>query len=169
MIENEKVLERKLCKAIKDMGGRAYKFVSPNQRGVPDRLCILPKEISFFVELKTTGKKPTKLQVLCMNELENMGQICHVVDSSESLKALLDRQQLLIKEKFPEIKIGEEIEKDGIRVMVVPDLDGTCEGCAFGDIHECKMDESDREKVFGNCSKWRRKDRTNIKFKEIEK
>ena len=62
MIENEKVLERKLCKAIKDMGGRAYKFVSPNQRGVPDRLCILPKGISFFVELKTTGKKPTKLQ-----------------------------------------------------------------------------------------------------------
>ena len=37
MIESEKVLERKLCKRVKELGGNAYKFVSPNQRGVPDR------------------------------------------------------------------------------------------------------------------------------------
>jgi hypothetical protein len=42
MIESEKVLERKLCKAVREAGGIAYKFVSPNQRGVPDRMCVFP-------------------------------------------------------------------------------------------------------------------------------
>lgn len=89
MIESEKVLERKLVDKIKKLGGHAYKFVSPNQRGVPDRLCVLPHGITVFVELKTTGKKPTKLQVLCMDELKALGQECVVVDSSVSLNLLL--------------------------------------------------------------------------------
>ena len=89
MIESEKVLERKLVDKIKKLGGHAYKFVSPNQRGVPDRLCVLPHGITVFVELKTTGKKPTKLQVLCMDELKALEQECVVVDSSVSLTLLL--------------------------------------------------------------------------------
>jgi Holliday junction resolvase len=90
MIESEKVLERKLCKEIRNLGGHAYKFVSPNQRGVPDRLCILPNGVAVFVELKTTGKKPTKLQVLCMKDLQNLGQDCVVIDSSNALKDLIN-------------------------------------------------------------------------------
>ena len=89
MIESEKVLERKLVDKIKKLGGHAYKFVSPNQRGVPDRLCVLPHGITVFVELKTTGKKPTKLQVLCMDELKALGQECVVVDSTVSLDILI--------------------------------------------------------------------------------
>ena len=91
MIESEKVLERKLCKRVKELGGHAYKFVSPNQRGVPDRLCILPNGVTVFVELKTTGKKPTKLQELCMTELRGLGQRCEVIDSSEKLNDLISR------------------------------------------------------------------------------
>lgn len=89
MIESEKVLERKLVDKIKKLGGHAYKFVSPNQRGVPDRLCVLPHGITVFVELKTTGKKPTKLQELCMSELRALGQECVVVDCTVSLTLLL--------------------------------------------------------------------------------
>ena len=97
MIESEKVLERKLCKRVKELGGHAYKFVSPNQRGVPDRLCVLPHGITVFVELKTTGKKPTKLQVLCMDELKTLGQECVVVDSGEALDELINRLSDCIK------------------------------------------------------------------------
>ena len=89
MIESEKVLERKLVDKIKKLGGHAYKFVSPNQRGVPDRLCVLPHGITVFVELKTTGKKPTKLQELCMAELRELGQRCVVIDSTEKLDSLM--------------------------------------------------------------------------------
>lgn len=89
MIESEKVLERKLCKRVKELGGNAYKFVSPNQRGVPDRLCILPHGVTVFVELKTTGKKPTKMQELCMAELRELGQTCVVIDSAEKIDSLM--------------------------------------------------------------------------------
>ena len=34
----EKVLERKLVRAVRDSGGLALKFVSPGMAGVPDRL-----------------------------------------------------------------------------------------------------------------------------------
>ena len=105
MIESEKVLERKLCKRVKELGGHAYKFVSPNQRGVPDRLCILPNGNTIFVELKTTGKKPTKLQELCMSELRELGQICEVVDSSEKLDKLISQLKY-----WPSVTIsGKEI------------------------------------------------------------
>jgi Holliday junction resolvase len=90
MIENEKILERKLCKKIKELGGHAYKFVSPNQRGVPDRLCALPNGVVFFVELKTTGKKPTKLQMLAIKELTDLGLSCEVADSTEKINNIIE-------------------------------------------------------------------------------
>ena len=38
----EKVVERKLVKAVRDSGGLALKFVSPGLAGVPDRQnCLL--------------------------------------------------------------------------------------------------------------------------------
>ena len=110
MIESEKVLERKLVDKIKKLGGHAYKFVSPNQRGVPDRLCVLPHGITVFVELKTTGKKPTKLQVLCMDELRALGQECVVIDSSEALDELINRLSNYIKAFEPAIVSGEVVK-----------------------------------------------------------
>ena len=110
MIESEKVLERKLCDKIKKLGGHAYKFVSPNQRGVPDRLCVLPHGITVFVELKTTGKKPTKLQVLCMDELKALGQECVVVDSSEALDGLINRLSDCIKMIEPNTVSAKDIQ-----------------------------------------------------------
>ena len=103
MIESEKVLERKLCKAVKDLGGHAYKFVSPNQRGVPDRVCVLPYGIVAFVELKTTGKKPTKLQQMCIDKLEGMGHRCYVIDSSDNITDLVVTYKAILQmEKFKE-------------------------------------------------------------------
>lgn len=42
MLENE--LEKKFRERIKDLGGKAYKFVSPGTAGVPDRLVVLPRQ-----------------------------------------------------------------------------------------------------------------------------
>ena len=38
----EKELEKKFTEAVKKCGGIAFKFVSPGNAGVPDRLVILP-------------------------------------------------------------------------------------------------------------------------------
>ena len=40
----EKDIEEKLRNKVKKLGGKAYKFVSPGNAGVPDRLVILPRK-----------------------------------------------------------------------------------------------------------------------------
>ena len=49
----EKDIEKILVNGVKDVGGRAYKWVSPGNNGVPDRIVILPEGRIVFVELKT--------------------------------------------------------------------------------------------------------------------
>lgn len=58
MLEEE--LERKLVNEVKQLDGRAYKFVSPGNAGVPDRLVILPGGKVGFAEIKRPGRKNTK-------------------------------------------------------------------------------------------------------------
>jgi hypothetical protein len=67
----------------------ALKYTSQYHRGIPDRICLLPGGLSVFVELKSTGKKPTKLQQYAMEQLDRMGHPNCVVDSTEKLEELL--------------------------------------------------------------------------------
>ena len=41
----EKDIERKLVAGVKRAGGKAYKFVSPGNVGVPDRIVIWPNGV----------------------------------------------------------------------------------------------------------------------------
>jgi len=61
-IEPEAEVEAYLQKKIKSAGGRAYKFVSPGNRGVTDRLVLMPGRRIYFVELKKTKETPTGQQ-----------------------------------------------------------------------------------------------------------
>jgi len=72
-MELEKDLERYLVKRVKDAGGRAYKFVSPSNRGVSDRIVCLPGR-TIFVELKRTGGALSPLQKLFAADMEALGQ-----------------------------------------------------------------------------------------------
>ena len=87
--ESEKTLEARLVREIKARGGMALKYTSQYHRGIPDRICLLPGGKVIFVELKSTGKKPTKLQQHAMEQLEKLGFITQVVDSTENLEGLL--------------------------------------------------------------------------------
>lgn len=85
----ESELERKFCTAVCRAGGKAYKFVSPGNAGMPDRLVVLPGGRIGFVELKRPGEKPGKLQRRRMQELERLGCFTAVVDSGESIDLLV--------------------------------------------------------------------------------
>lgn len=69
----EKEIEKKLRDAVKASGGIAYKWSSPNNAGVPDRLVFLPGGRLVIVELKQEGKSSTKLQKLHQERLRNLG------------------------------------------------------------------------------------------------
>lgn len=77
----EKEIESYLRDKVKAIGGKAYKFVSPGNNGVPDRLICLPGEKIAFVELKAPGKKSTTLQEKQQNYLRSLGFYVQVIDS----------------------------------------------------------------------------------------
>ena len=58
----EKDVEAHLVAAVKARGGAAWKFVSPANRGVADRLVLLPGGRVWFIELKTETGKLSPLQ-----------------------------------------------------------------------------------------------------------
>lgn len=88
-IESEKTLEARLVREIEARGGMALKYTSQFHRGIPDRICLLPGGLSVFVELKSTGKKPTKLQEYAMKKLAEMGHAVIVIDNTNDLEWLL--------------------------------------------------------------------------------
>jgi len=84
----EKDIESYLRNKVKELGGKAYKWVSPGNAGVPDRLiCINGKIIP--VELKAPGKKPTELQMKKHQELNKLGITVYVIDSKEKVDEFL--------------------------------------------------------------------------------
>lgn len=58
----ESDIEAILVREVKALGGRAYKWVSPGNSGVPDRVVVLPHGRVWFVELKTDTGQLTALQ-----------------------------------------------------------------------------------------------------------
>lgn len=84
----EKKVERYLCQKVKELGGIAEKFTSPNRRAVPDRIVLLPQGVIYFVECKSTGKKPTLLQERDHMKRKQLGQKVFVVQSFRDVDAL---------------------------------------------------------------------------------
>ena len=89
-MESEKDTEAFLCAEVKRLGGKAYKFISPVNAGVPDRLCVLPGGRIFFVELKSEGRTSTALQRKRQAELRAMGCTVYAeIDTKEKVREVL--------------------------------------------------------------------------------
>lgn len=88
--DSEKLIEAKLGKAIKDMGGWSIKLLSTFVKGLPDRMCLLPTGIIFFVEVKSTGKKPSLAQKIIHKKLIYLGFNVYVIDSLSMLDGLIE-------------------------------------------------------------------------------
>ncbi len=85
----EKEIEKVLVAKVKELGGRAYKWTSPGNSGVPDRMVILPGRPPIFVELKTDKGKLTRLQMMQIERLKKLGQDVRVVYGMDGLNCLL--------------------------------------------------------------------------------
>lgn len=75
----EKDIEKILVKEVKELGGRTYKWVSPGNAGVPDRIVIFPYRKPVFVELKTDVGRLSSLQKVQIKRLYQLGQSVNVV------------------------------------------------------------------------------------------
>ncbi|MCO7175545.1 VRR-NUC domain-containing protein [Sporolactobacillus kofuensis] len=81
----EREIETYLREQVKKAGGKAYKFESPGNDGVPDRLVVFPGNRIYFVELKRPGGKPRPLQVKKISELQGFNCRVLVIDSKEQV------------------------------------------------------------------------------------
>lgn len=93
MLKNEskeKDIESYLRDEIKKLGGIAYKFISPGNAGVPDRLVLLPEEEIYFVELKAPGKKTRKIQDKQIGKIKNLGFRVFTIDSKDQIDHFID-------------------------------------------------------------------------------
>lgn len=69
----EKDIESWLNKKIKEIGGLSFKFTSPGNPGVPDRIYIFPDGLVWFVELKTEIGRLAGIQKWQRQRLTDMG------------------------------------------------------------------------------------------------
>lgn len=85
----EAAVEAAHIASVKSLGGISYKFTSPQRRGVPDRLDLLPipaaarhvvAQYIRFTECKRPGEKPTEVQEREHQRLRALGFTVDIVD-----------------------------------------------------------------------------------------
>ena len=81
----EKDIEKYFMRRVAQIGGRAYKFVSPSNRGVSDRVVCLPDGTTHFIELKRPGGKLSALQRQFAIEMMTLGQNYDCIWSKEEV------------------------------------------------------------------------------------
>jgi len=70
------------------MGGEVRKVRWIGRRGAPDRLVMMPTA-TIWVELKAPGKTPEPHQLREHKRMRALGQRVEIVDSLQSVEALL--------------------------------------------------------------------------------
>lgn len=89
MIESEKLIERRLVRSVREAGGICVKMLCDQLSGLPDRLCLFPGGSVVFAELKTTGKKPRKLQEIMHRKLRALHFRVEVIDRTEQIDRII--------------------------------------------------------------------------------
>lgn len=85
----EKEIEKLLVDGVRKIGGRAYKFVSPGNVGVPDRMIIIEGLPVIFVEMKTEIGRLTELQKRQIKFLSDAGKIVRVLYGEDDTRKFL--------------------------------------------------------------------------------
>jgi hypothetical protein len=74
------------------LGGKTYKFASPNHRGVADRIACMPDGSTWFVELKRPkGGRVSPLQQIFAGEMLMLNQKYALLSTKEEIDAWVKR------------------------------------------------------------------------------
>jgi len=85
----ESYIEKKVSDYAKSLNFITFKFSSPSNRGVPDRIFIKEGKI-FFIEFKRPKGHLRKLQKYTIQKLINEKVDVYVIDDVEQGKKLID-------------------------------------------------------------------------------
>ncbi len=85
----EKTIEHKVVEYIESLGGKCWKFVSPSETGVPDRIVLLPGGVVGFLEMKRPGEKPSDKQELVLSVLSDLDVNADWAESLEEVQTII--------------------------------------------------------------------------------
>lgn len=87
----ESTVEKNIRRQVEDLGGAAWKRVSPGRRGAPDRIRILPGPHIVFVELKRPGLNDgrSERQKKVFRILEGPGRRVRLIDDANVFRQRL--------------------------------------------------------------------------------
>jgi len=86
---SESQIEKSLSEKVKAAGGLTYKFCSPNNPGVPDRIVITPTGRILFVELKTEVGRLAKIQAWQIKRIQNLGAEVRVLHGMQEVREFI--------------------------------------------------------------------------------
>ena len=86
----EKEIEKRMTREIKKRGGLCYKFTSPGNPGVPDRIVITPEGRIIFVELKTEIGRLAAIQRWQVDEMKKRGVEVRIVKGRDDAEAFIE-------------------------------------------------------------------------------
>ena len=87
---SEKAIERKLVEECRKHGLLCIKFSSSTDIGFPDRLILADGGRASWIEVKSSGKKPRKTQLIRHEQLRALGFKVYVIDHSKQIEPLLE-------------------------------------------------------------------------------
>ena len=90
----ESEIERYFVWAVMLRQGLTYKFKSPTQRGVADRIACMPNGETWFVELKTKGGRLAPLQKIFAADMQHLRQRYACLWSREGVDEWASRYDL---------------------------------------------------------------------------
>ena len=69
----ESLIEGRLVRLVQERGGLCFKFISPGNSGVPDRIVITPEGRTIYVELKSEKGRLSSVQKWQQSEMRRRG------------------------------------------------------------------------------------------------
>jgi len=88
--EPESKIEKWLNEQVRKLGGKSYKFTSPGNPGVPDRIYLFPGGKVYFVELKRIIGKLSNLQVWQREQFRQMGVDVKVIYGMDQARRFVE-------------------------------------------------------------------------------
>lgn len=82
----ESDIEKHLCWQVAKLGGISFKFKSPQNRGVSDRIVCLPNGDVWFIELKSPTGRLAPLQCMFADSMSAMNQNYAMLNSLEAVR-----------------------------------------------------------------------------------
>lgn len=103
----ERDIEVLLRDGVKQLGGKAYKWISSGNAGVPDRIVILQGGVVHFVELKQEHGKLTRLQKIQQKRLKDLNATVFTLYGADAVKQYLEAVKEMVAHGVYSTRVSE--------------------------------------------------------------